>query len=61
MGGAHPVRRGLLRDVDEMEKLVDNIFNLELAYTGSHSPVRCLVVIIRMNAMTQLHYHSRQL
>eukprot|EP00752_Nemacystus_decipiens_P012118 g10743.t1 len=38
--GAHPVRRGILRDIDEMEKLVDNLFNFELAaYAGAHTPV----------------------
>lgn len=38
--GDHPVRRGILRDIDEMEKLVDNLFNFELAaYAGAHTPV----------------------
>lgn len=38
--GDHPVRRGVLRDVDEMEKLMDNLFNFELAaYSGAHTPV----------------------
>lgn len=38
--GEHPVRRGILRDIDEMEKLVDNLFNFELAaYAGAHTPV----------------------
>lgn len=37
----HPVRRGVLRDIDEMEKLMDNLFNFELAaYAGAHTPVR---------------------
>lgn len=44
--GDHPVRRGILRDIDEMEKLVDNLFNFELAaYAGAHTPVsghRCI-------------------
>jgi len=36
----HPVRRGVLRDIDEMEKLMDNLFNFELAaYAGAHTPV----------------------
>lgn len=38
--GEHPVRRGILQDIDEMEKLVDNLFNFELAaYAGAHTPV----------------------
>lgn len=38
--GDHPVRRGVLRDIDEMEKLMDNLFNFELAaYAGAHTPV----------------------
>lgn len=42
--GEHPVRRGILQDIDEMEKLVDNLFNFELAaYAGAHTPVRSRV------------------
>ncbi|CAN0238209.1 unnamed protein product, partial [Discosporangium mesarthrocarpum] len=36
----HPVERGLLQDIEEMEKLMDNIFNFELAvYPDAHVPV----------------------
>lgn len=43
MIGNHPVRRGVLRDIDEMEKLMDNLFNFELAaYNGAHTPVSFL-------------------
>lgn len=40
VAGGHPVRRGVLRDVDEMEKLMDNVFGFELGYAGVHAPVR---------------------
>lgn len=41
--GDHPVWRGVLRDIDEMEKLMDNLFNFELAaHAGAHTPVSVL-------------------
>ncbi|CAM9247966.1 unnamed protein product [Ascophyllum nodosum] len=38
----HPLRRGLLQDIDKMEKLVDNLFNLELATHAGDHPVLML-------------------
>lgn len=35
----HPVRRGVLRDIEEMERLMDNIFSFELSHAGTHTPV----------------------
>ena len=51
---SHPVRRGVLRDIDEMEKIMDNLFNFELAaYNGAHTPVRLLFFGIWREERTQ--------
>lgn len=43
----HPVRRGVLRDVEEMERLMDNVFNFELAYAGAHTPVSIFLEFVK--------------